>query len=214
MSISLSIPRLTYGRIGDIAYSFLKGQGHSDSIPVPIEEIIELNLKLHIIPVQGLQDGFGAVAFTTGDFEAIEVDQFVQMNRSKRYRYTIAHELGHIILHKDVFEQAKVHYSSIQEWAQFYVALDNEQQQWLEWQAYCFGALVLVPVNHLDRIFKERIQDYQLQFRMAKENKVPKTVYSEYFINQTASELSSIFDVSEEVIHRRIDKDGLKKIIP
>ena len=109
----------TTEQINSIAESFLDTYHSSRNLPIPIEEIIELKLQLDIIPVPGLKDCFEKIgldidAFISSDFKSITVDQHIQEHASNRYRFTLAHEIGHTLLHGYLYSQFK--FTTIDEW--------------------------------------------------------------------------------------------------
>jgi Zn-dependent peptidase ImmA (M78 family) len=53
----------------------------------------------------GLQTNFDTAAYITSDLTEIRVDQSVYETRENRYRFSLAHELAHKILHAEVFQQ-------------------------------------------------------------------------------------------------------------
>jgi Zn-dependent peptidase ImmA (M78 family) len=55
-------------------------------------------------------------ALLLGDLKTIAVDQnyFLNERAQNRLRFSVAHEIGHLILHSDIF--SKIQYSSIAEW--------------------------------------------------------------------------------------------------
>jgi len=59
--------------------------------------------------VPGLQTGFDVVAFITRDLKEIRVDEYVYLNRIARYRFSLAHELAHRLLHPDLWQQIEFH---------------------------------------------------------------------------------------------------------
>jgi hypothetical protein len=91
-----------------VASKFLKEYNPSNVIPVPIEEIIEFGLKMDIIPIPGLKDisvdaGLDIDAFISSDLKSITIDQYTMEKRENRYRYTLAHEIAHKLLHEDIY---------------------------------------------------------------------------------------------------------------
>ena len=143
MAIKLTVPHHSYNSLRGKANEFLAKYNPTGAIPVPIEEIAEFSLGLNIIPIPGLQDALEIAGFISSDFRSITVDQFVMERRERRYRFTLAHELGHLWLHREIFAQLNFH--SIDDWKTFQKDVDAEDYGWLEWQAYVFGGLVLVP---------------------------------------------------------------------
>lgn len=72
---------------------------------------IELDLKLDLIPYDGLFRGFGADAAIAADFTGIYVDEetYDMIDNApewklNRLRFSLAHELGHYFLHRDIFD--------------------------------------------------------------------------------------------------------------
>ncbi len=106
-------------QINSGAESFLNIYNSSGTIPVPIEEIIEFQLQIDIIPVPGLKDSFEKVgldidAFISSDFRSITVDKYIQEKISNRYRFTLAHEIGHMQLHRYLYTQFR--FNDIGDW--------------------------------------------------------------------------------------------------
>jgi len=95
MGNKIEVPYLSYEQIRARANDFLSQYNPSGIIPVPIEEIIEFALKINIVPIPGLQKALETDGFISSDFSTISVDQFVLEERERRYRFTLAHEIGH-----------------------------------------------------------------------------------------------------------------------
>jgi hypothetical protein len=200
MVAKLKVPQYSYGRLRRFAAEFLRKYNSQDAVPVPIEEIAEISLGLDIIPIPGLQRAFEVDGFIDSDLAAITVDQFVLENRPARYRFTLAHEIGHLYLHREIFEGIK--FSSIEEWKKFQLQVCPEDYSWLEWQAYSFAGLVLVPPNHLKEEFEA------CEIRAKADGLSPGSEATLWYICEV---LASTFEVSREVIEKRTDKDGLFK---
>jgi len=147
MANKIPVPHLNYEQIRAKADSFLAQHNPKKTIPVPIEEIVEFSLGLNIIPLPGLQKTYDTVAFISSDFKSIYVDKFVLENRERRYRFSLAHEVGHFWLHKDCLSAFT--FKSIEEWKRFECDIDDESYGWLEFQAYSFAGLVLIPKEAL-----------------------------------------------------------------
>ena len=134
-------------QINSVAESFLDRYSPSKTIPIQIEEIIELQLQLDIIPVPGLKDSFEKVgdidAFISSDFRSITVDEYIQEHRNSRYRFTLAHEIGHMLLHGYLYSQFK--FNSIADWTAAIKEMPIEERSRVEWQADEFAGRLLVP---------------------------------------------------------------------
>lgn len=110
----IKAPRLPYDRLREIAESFLAEYHARRSLPVPIEEIIEFQFKMDIVPVPGIRGVLEIDAWVSNDLTTIHVDEFVYYKRPNRYRFSLAHELSHRLIHADVFKQLR--FKTIAEW--------------------------------------------------------------------------------------------------
>lgn len=209
--ITLDVDYLKYSQIADESVNFLN-QNNADSIPIEIEHIIEYNYGIDIIPLPGLLDLYGVDGFITHDFSSIYVDNFIYEHRKYRYRYTLAHEIGHLFLHKkylDVYQ-----FSNINEWKNFYNEMDQRDYAIMEFQGYAFGGLVLVPQLELKKYFTEYLPQVIPLIEQAQSKGVDRKNYSIYAKDALASYLSPIFEASTDVLNKRIDYDLLDVLIP
>ena len=117
-------------------------------IPVPIEEIIEFDQRISIIPVNGLTNS-DIEAFLSNYLESMFVDATLYMDERyiKRLRFTFAHELGHCYIHEDIYNNLT--FESCEEWIEFIKELDPDDFDWFEKQASEFGGRLLVPRENL-----------------------------------------------------------------
>ena len=84
--------------------------------------------------------------------------------RPARYRFTLAHEIGHYVFHSDLI--ASFHPQSVADWSKFVLGIDEETYGWLEWQAYSFAAAVLVPRVSLKQNFRKGLKLLTAQDRL------------------------------------------------
>jgi Zn-dependent peptidase ImmA (M78 family) len=201
----LEPPILSYEDINDYAEKFLREQRADDKLPVPIEEIVEFDLKLDIVPFPELQKNFDIEGFISRDLTCIYVDDFIFLNRPARYRFTLAHEVGHLILHKNLTESIRP--ESVADWKNFILNVDEEVYDWLEWQAYAFAGLLLVPRKFLFIDFQQQINVLKDKIELVKFRNLPKDSYQEYVIDAIASKLIKTYDVSRDVLIKRIEKE-------
>jgi hypothetical protein len=87
-----------------IALDFLQLHHPANTIPIPIEEIIELKLLIDIVPTPGMVAETGVDAATSHDFTQINIDEQQFNSVPNRARFTLAHEVGHLVLHRDFVE--------------------------------------------------------------------------------------------------------------
>jgi hypothetical protein len=200
--MSIVAPYLPIEKLRVIAAEFLKQHHPSGEIPIPIEQIIEFRFGLDIVPVPGLLDEFDVDAYITGDLTEIRVDRFIMEHRLARYRFSLAHELAHLLLHKDVFKALK--FSTIDEWKAAMQSIPSDDYSWIEWQAYCLAGLILVPERPLKDLFEEKAEE-------AKRAGVVLSEADDAMRRIVESHLGRYFEVSADVIGRRMTKDGLWK---
>ncbi|MGR3310427.1 MAG: ImmA/IrrE family metallo-endopeptidase [Candidatus Brocadiales bacterium] len=97
MASEIKAPYLTHEQIRTRAKLFLEKYHPEDSYPVPIEDIIEYQLKLDIIPIPGLRDYVEVEGFVSVVSGSISIDDYIYHKRPARCRFTLAHEIGHLI---------------------------------------------------------------------------------------------------------------------
>lgn len=199
--MALPIPRFSYDDLRARANSLLQTHNPAGHIPIPIEEIVEFGFGINIIPIPGLLTVHEVDAFTAKDLRSIMVDLSTVESRSpNRYRFSLAHELGHVVLHADVY--AQIEFLSIREWKQVVMSLPEKDREWLEWQAYSFAGLILVPREPL----MERLAD---AVRIASEQGFDVVENHEPAKDYVCTWLGRQFEVSSQVVEKRLDKDGL-----
>ncbi len=108
MANPLDRPILSYRDLRVRAADFLRTHHPQGTIPVPIEEIVEFKYRIDIIPVHGLQQAFEIDGFISSDLKTITVDCFIYEHRPNRYRFTLAHELAHAVLHRKIFHDQRL----------------------------------------------------------------------------------------------------------
>src|SRR3989339_1486678 len=199
MADNCDIPYRDYEEIRTEANKFLAKHHKSGEVPVPIEDIVEFNLKLNIIPIPGLRKLIETDGLTYGNKKAIAVDESVYDSRPTRYRFTLAHEVGHIIIHPQCFD-ADV--TSIDKWKGYINGISDWQYGMMESQANCFAGLVLVPADKLKEKIPEAIKHVSKMMPYSKE-------YHDFMRDIIKSTVASSFDVSSQVIHIRMEKDNL-----
>lgn len=154
-------PYLTYNLIRKYAEDFLERYHHERTIHVPIEEIVEFKLNIGITPLPGLKERIEIEGFISSNLKTIYVDQGVMEKYPNRYRFTLAHEVGHAILHEDLYKN--VDFESVEDWKHFIKCLDPREYGFFELHAYNFAGLVLVPTERLEEGIKEALRSFNLK---------------------------------------------------
>jgi len=201
--VAYQAPFFSKEALREQANTFIERYNPAKKIPVPIEAIVEFQFALEIVPVPGLQSSFDVVAYTTKDRREIRVDQYVVESRETRYRFSLAHELGHFVLHPGLFEHLDFH--DIASWKEAITnGLSEREYSFVEYHANCFAGLVLVPPGELQEAFlrwREKLQ--QIGLVLDGDNDGVRDAIEEYLARE--------FLVSPAVVHKRMEFDGLWK---
>ena len=199
--MDLPVPHFSYEDLRAKADEIRDKYDPEKQVPVPIEHIVEFGFGVTIIPLPGLQDIHEVDAFMSHDCETMYVDKSVMEHRSpNRYRFSLAHELGHIVLHAKVFES--ISFSTAAEWKRVILEMDEASREWVEWQAYAFAGLILVPRIQLKQTLNEAV-------KLAKAAGFSFNNNVEVAKGYISTTLGRAFGVSARVIEKCLDKDGL-----
>ena len=194
--MKLNLPRLTYQQIGNIADQFLTLNYPRLKLPIPIEQIAESKLNLKIYEEFNLKKDFEVESFLTSDLSTIFIDFDIYNKFENRARCSIAHEIGHLILHGKILSKLKI--SSTVKLGDFLNNVDEDEYSWLEYQAYSFANQVLVP-NKLLLTEIKRLVGY-----------VPNQAPLESIL-PLSEDLLEIFQVSGSLMLKRLQKEGIVK---
>ena len=208
--INLNVQYLSNAYIASTADSILK-QNSLTSIPVNIERVIEFNYRMDIVPVPSLQTAFDIEGCSAFNFTAIYVDQYVYERIYNRYRFTLAHELGHKILHQEYYN--KLQFSSISDWASIVEQIDESDRSKMEYQAYMFAGMVLVPKEILRVEFNKQLSLIQSHIEQAQLNSISREVYLPIMTDAIDNGVSPKFEVSRSVLSKRIVFERLQEDI-
>jgi len=164
------------------------GKCSDRAFPVDIEAICD-EFGVGILPVKGLAKRFYVDAFISADFKTIYVDDAEFEKASHRYRFSVAHELGHFVLHRKYYPRSVV---DMREWLAISHSVAND---YAEFQANYFAGNLLVPEEELARTLNEAFGGS----------------FARNYWNASSGELGRIltkvrnhFRVSDQVIARRM----------
>ena len=197
------IPKHSYEDLRKKADEFLRTYHPGGAIPIPIEEIVEFEFNINIVPILGLQRKLEVEGFTSSDHKNIYVDEYVYTDYLNRYRFTLAHEMGHIILHRHLYDAHK--FKSIDGWKEFINSMTEEEHGWLEYQGYSFAGLVLVPREHLIKFAGEWVKKIKSKGISLEHN-------WDFAWDLITEHLGKEFHVSASVIEKRLIKDGIRDV--
>lgn len=133
-----------------------------NKIPIDVESIIEIKLKIRIIPIPNLFNLCSVDSQISSDFSIIFVDQEKYLNDgTNRIIFSLGHELGHYVLHRELFASFDIR--SIHDVVDFIIDIPEEQYSFLETQANKFASHFLIPREFLSKAREEIIEDYNLK---------------------------------------------------
>jgi len=73
-------------------------------------------------------------------------------------RFSYAHEIGHLVLHKNLYEQFGI--SDADDFNRFYDEVPGDQYHFMETQAHIFANFLLIPRSQLYEIRKKVIDQF------------------------------------------------------
>ena len=201
--------KMTLDKIREEAESFRATHIFSSSLPVDIENVVEATLGMRIIPIDNLQKLCDMEGFISNDFTSIYVDKFLYQDDRyyKRVRFTIAHEIGHYVLHRSTIDSQK--FDDENDWIKFRIGLKDDTLGWFETQASEFAGRLLVP---LDSLVEEFRSNRQIVIKKFSSWDSPKINDDDLF-SIVSPLICSRFDVSAEVIERRLRKENIMNLI-
>lgn len=135
------IPYLNKIEIVGKAEEVLEKYGNK-KFPVDVEALCD-RLGINIFPVPNLAKTFHIDAFISADFKTIYVDDREFESESHRYRFSVAHELGHFVLHRKYYPEGV---ENLEEWLKISHSIVNN---YAEFQANYFAGSLLLPENEL-----------------------------------------------------------------
>jgi len=203
---------LSYDQISEEANRIRNDFKYESIIPVPIEKIIDNDIKINIVPFLNLFKTFEINAITSSDLKTIYIDEYLYTNLDQAYRFTLAHKLGHIILHREFYESTNI--KNLNDWKNFIINVDEEEYHYLELQANNFAGHFLVLQNHLDRHFKAQLKNLIKDSQTKYFSGIKREDYIDLILRIISKKLSSVFEVSSQVIRIRIEKSNMVRQIP
>lgn len=178
-----------------------------EKVPLDMISFVELDLRLDLIPYDGLKSDFGADAALIADFSGLYIDgtifdkiDMIGGNQLNRLRFSIAHELGHLLLHREQFEAASITSGEhLLDWLNEHEGRKYE----LEREANEFAGRLLVPAAPLQECFDRMVPAMDAQYGR-------HTWVSNSEIRTLAAErIAPRFGVHPTAIETRFDREGI-----
>ena len=185
--------------------------------PVPVEEILEAHLGLtydfdDLSGLMGMPDVLGGTWFRSREVKIDQsLDPTVFPSKLGRYRFTVAHEVGHWELHRQRYLAAEGQAAMFAGEDRQVVCRSNDTSP-LEWQADRFAGYLLMPKDmvfaqweamHGNRepyIAIDEIEDLRARWGLGEDER--PTV-------EVARQLAPVFEVSAQAMQIRLVELGL-----
>ncbi len=190
-------PSLTYLDVEKAAHNFLHTYHPSLALPIPIEAIVERKMSIAIFAIPNIKPLLGIDAFISADFTQITVDEESFSKFPERTKFSIAHEIGYMVLHKEWY--TKHGPKDLTDYLHFPDRIDDQAYKFIEIQAHTFAGLVLVPTDILLKELKERL------------GRIPSYEVPEV-LAPFIQDLPEIFQVSDAVVLRRLQRENVVKV--
>lgn len=175
-------------------------------MPVDVELIAE-KMNLEIIPVSFFFKNCGTEALYLHykGKDAIIVDRERYLDDDyffNRNRFSMAHELGHYVFHRDIYREFEI---TIESYIPFILNMPEKYGDAFEWHADEFAGKLLVPKTELLRNIPVAIKELE------EENLVPAYIdkNDELYKHILARKICKIFEVSAKVVEIRLNVERL-----
>ncbi|MBT7066163.1 MAG: ImmA/IrrE family metallo-endopeptidase [Verrucomicrobia bacterium] len=193
-------PVLTWQQIAAIASAFTEDHGLAQrEYPLDVEAIAEFDLDIEIRTAAGILEtcGMPAQIGPGGQRPIMIVDAEQWRHQTSFYRFSVAHEIGHYVLHRKWLEKVWSLYDSIESWKQVIASRSESDYGWLEAQADEFASYLLAP---------EQVFDPLLETQLALLEGSAGTLQAEDIIPYLANPIGSHFGMSNAAAQARIRK--------
>ncbi len=176
----------------------------NEDLPVDVLSFAEIELGMSPILFPGLSNKFRIDAAIGFDFQSLYLDeeQYLAYDktpwRTRRFRFSVAHELGHYYLHKALPQTSD--YGSIPAYVAW-CRRDSGETYGVEQEANEFAGSFLVPARRLGDMVTMTVDAYQSE---TGSRDMPPPSFREEFCGRMADK----FQVNAQVISARLDREG------
>jgi len=200
--MTFKVPYLNHENVREHAKIFLEKYHPSLQLPIPIEWIIESDLCLHIHPFPNLYRIFGQSGFLGRERKVIYIDEYQYDNFVEKYRFSLAHEVGHFVMHESLYEGLS--FNSEQEYIEWLHSRPRNSLGWFETHANWFAGQILVPTERLKECCVSLLESNRDRFS-GSEYLLPE------FWSFASNDLAEPFEVNPLVVEIRIRNENLSE---
>ncbi len=201
----LTLKWLDNEQIWERADQFRSKYDPGGDIPVPIDIIVDSRLKMNIRAEENLKSEMDIEGFLSSDFTEVVVDRLTHDDDRYyfRYRFTLAHEMGHFVLHRELYKE--MGFKTSEDWKNFRKEVDEKVLNSYEFQANEFAGRLLVPYVHL----QNEIEKIKPKIDKYKNMVEGKDIDKEILLPFLSLDLHRKFEVSDQVMLRRLRSENL-----
>jgi Zn-dependent peptidase ImmA (M78 family) len=153
------------------------------------------------MPLPNLERDHGVHGFATLDRDGIVVDEGQMMRQPERYRFTLAHEIGHLELHRNLYDSGSV--KSLASYLRFQEMLGDKEIDCLEFQARNFAGRILVPDKPLIELSTKAWESVR--------SKLPANFPLKSKCSAISRSVCGAFEVHLDVVETRLYGDRLSQ---
>jgi IrrE N-terminal-like domain len=187
---SLKVREFSLSELERIARGALeKSAGGTPTGRVEIERLLQEGFRVKIVAYHELASKWKTYAFidTTSKVVFVDADLIDNVNEEKKYRFTLAEELAHLLIHTSIFAGCK----TIEDRLAIEDVLKEGQRVRLEHNAKALGSAILMP----EKSIREFVDDESPKF-MDEDGHV--------LVDELASAISRQDDVNFKPAKRRL----------
>jgi Zn-dependent peptidase ImmA (M78 family) len=179
-----------------IAKTFLEKYNDSDTLEVNIEYIIEGKLGWEIICAPNLIEDHNIEAYISKD-KKIYMDPYLMDYKERKYRFTLAEEVAHHLLHSDVYKEC----NDLEDHLKVYNAITVKEYKRMDRNVKYLAASILMPADLFEK------QAFAIYERVDKN----KYKTNEEVLYKVSLELSKVFVVNDFPAKIRFQNLGLDR---
>jgi Zn-dependent peptidase ImmA (M78 family) len=176
----------------------VRGYWWNGKLPVDVDLLIEKHFRLALTPIPGLRELITVDALILSDLKEIV---YALDTPDVRLRFSLAHELGHLVLHRKQIELFRP--KSYADWQEKIGSFLPGLYDRAELQASEFAGRLLVPPKRL------KAAVVNLRTKIEKARKATSNISLEELGSYVARQIARQFGVSERVIQIRLAREGI-----
>lgn len=176
--------------------------------PLNIEPIVEIDLKIRIIPVRGLCKHTRNKGWICNGGKIIVVDKQILKYQDEEYRQVLTHEVAHHELHSRFIPGDP--FVSPAACKKFHASISTAELATIEWEAMEWMGRVLVPKGHLEAELKRAVTDWR---ELLGPILGGEPYYGEMLNDMVIGDVARRFGVLPSIVSRRMRTEHLAHIL-